>query len=85
METSTSHTTVFPYGDCIGRTQPYQGGHLGAVDVGRSITIQSTDPDHLLQLAEQLMDVAYAMERLIEDTKARRELKALVSDGQVPA
>jgi len=85
MKTSTSHTTVFPYGDCIGRTQTYLGGHLGAVDIGPSITIQSTDPDHLLQLAEELMDVAYAMERLIEDTKARRELTALVSDGQVPA
>ena len=62
METSTSRTTVFPYGDCIGRTQTYLGGHLGAVDIGPSITIQSTDPDHLLQLAEQLMDVAYAMD-----------------------
>jgi len=62
METSTSHTTVFPYGDCIGRTQTYLGGHLGAVDIGPSITIQSTDPDHLLQLAEELMDVAYAMD-----------------------
>ena len=62
METSTSRTTVFPYGDCIGHVQPYLDGHLGAVDIGPSITIQSTDPDHLLQLAEQLMDVAYAMD-----------------------
>jgi len=62
METSTSHTSIHPRGDCIGRVQPYQGGHLGAVDVGGGATIQSTNPDHLLQLAEQLMDAAYTMD-----------------------
>ena len=58
---SVSHTAIHPRGDAIVKVQPYGDGHLGAVTVGDVVTIQSTDPRHLLQLADALDQAAEQM------------------------
>ena len=58
---SHAHTAIHPRGDAIVKVQPYGDGHLGAVTVGDVVTIQSTDPRHLLQLADALDQAAEIM------------------------
>jgi len=68
METSSVHIAIHPRGDATHYVNDLggRGELLGVVRLGPPYatvaTIQSTDPDHLLQLAEQLTDAAYAMD-----------------------
>jgi len=68
MSASSVHISIHPYGDATHYVNDLggRGELLGVVRLGPPYatvaTIQSTDPDHLLQLAEQLTDAAYAMD-----------------------
>ena len=67
MKTSSSvHISIHPHGDATHYVNDLSDELLGVVRLGPPwatvATIQSTDPDHLLQLTEQLMDAAYTMD-----------------------
>lgn len=62
---SMAHTIIHLSGEATHSVYPFGDETLGEARIGSPspvATILSTNPDHLLQLAEQLMDAAYAMD-----------------------
>ena len=76
---STFHVSVFPRGSHTPNVQPFHDGHIGSVDLG-SVTIQSTNPDDLDELARALHGAA----RMMRDA-SRGGYGLLREGGEVPA